>query len=195
MSKNRKSPAEHASDFKWTEKIGIDNLNWASKPDKNGVFKWYRYDLDKIKDAFDYSIWWFGKDNFKKNVKYDKADFLKKFKKLKKELYKHNIFAYYIPDQGKYGVNTHYLDFLWDDALKKFKIDEKKDFDFKSTIIITDDVYLYSAVKKGELIFQHNIIKKDKDILYKILTDIFTKKNIIPSKSPGKAIVIKLNKL
>lgn len=193
MSK-RKSPIEHAKDFKGEIKDGVDGFKWASKSDINGIYKWYKYNEHMV-NTFDIQKFWNTKENFNKLIKYDYKDFIKKYKQLQKKLLNKGMYAYNLNDQGQWSYEVHFVDYLWEDVIENLKNEKHIDDPLHTTtFLLTDDVYLFNGAKYGEITIQYNLIKKDKTVLYEILVDIFGKNVILP-KNKTKTIEIKLNKL
>ena len=104
----RPSPSVHANEHKWTILEGNDGNNWQSRPNKDNVFRWV-----KINENVP-SAWQYFKQISKVPIvdKYDKEDFLKKFKSAAQELRRNHVHFIHIPWNATY-------EFFGEDAAHK----------------------------------------------------------------------------
>lgn len=182
---NRKAPIEHATEYKYMQKSGNDGYDYASLPDKNNIFKWKKINPD-ITNAIEIFKFWHTEDEYNKKIKYNYKELLKKINLLKKELHKYNIYFYYLDFMGQWsGLDRHFIDYSWDDAMLKLEQDNAKD----KSIVFTDDIYVLQALLNGKLYFQHNVLKEDINNLKIIFYDIFKIKLNFSNK---KSIIVNI---
>lgn len=129
----RNSPNTHAGDFPYEIRKGNDGNQYGSAPDKNGVFKWKKYDTFIDNNAIKKYKFWTPKNKMDKEIKYDEKEIFKTINSLKKELKKYNIILLYIDDVSDWGNPNgyHMIDNLWytaDKILEKeYKIKDPLD--------------------------------------------------------------------
>jgi len=173
-------------------KTGVDRAMWGSKPDKNGVFKWYRY--NEPANMFIINKFWLSKQDYSKHNKYNYKEFLKKYKSLAKSLLKQDIYLYYMDHEGQY-VNEHYFaEYLWDDVEEDMKYTYKIDDMFSKSVLMIDDFKLWKAAENGSVDIQHHILKKDKIVVQQALINTFGARKVIIPKGRSKMITIKIGK-
>lgn len=194
--KSRSSPPYHANDCPNVILEGNDENQYISMPDKNGVYHWKKIKYGK--NAEDY----YSQFPDYTKPKYDIKSTLEKLDKIKKELEKHNIYLFFI---GWKNV-TWFIDYAWEDAeemAKSTKLGKKimsdntnkftSVFDKISFLFFTDH-RIYWTRRNGEIFMQHNILKKDKDVVIQIFKKYFGNKFVWDGK-PQHAILIKVTDL
>jgi|688.fasta_scaffold41329_3 hypothetical protein len=176
----RNSPNEHAKDFKNEIKLGNDEENYISLPDKNNIYKWKKVSSNAIKHFKMITP----QNKINKILKFDEKLINNTIKKLKKELMKFNIILIYLENMGRwYDGEYHFIDYLWSDGVNELKNEYKIVDEFKHSFMITDDIYVLNALQTGKLIFQHNILLKDVKHLKEVYKKIIGKELLNYSKN------------
>jgi hypothetical protein len=167
--------------IKFPNKMKIDNNDseYVSKLDKNKVFRWYKIkNMNQCKSPEKYYMQF--PENYlqKKFIKYNNKSIEKKLNSIKKILKKENIYLLKI----KWKNNYNYSDNAFYNAEEKSKSN--------NFIFYTEHSFFWSQ-NTGKLIFQWNLDRKSKKIVFDLLKKKFNKKFIMP-KSLSNAIIIKL---
>lgn len=168
-------------------KIGEDKWKWKSINEnqiekmENAItaFKfWNSYNIKN--DLVDINIELKSINQFIKLIKKELISICKKEKIDIVELY-------YLENQGKwYDGETHFIDYLWDDAVELIE-NEYSDWT-KVNFLITDDVYVLRCMLNNTLIFQHNLNKDSIKLVTNVLKLCMTKFNNSNSKDKIKEI-------
>ncbi len=197
-----KFPKENPNDFKYEIKKGLNNIPYASLPIGNSKkFKWKYFDED-VTNAFQIYKFWHSPNEIATNFKYmypgfNKFNynvFVRKFKTLKKELLKYNIYFYFLDYMGKWSnINLHFIDYSWTDA-SNLALEDNPNLNIKDiSYIFIDDVSLLKAILYGKLYFYHQILNKDIPNLKLVFKNILNFN--ITKFSNSNAISFKLKKI
>lgn len=187
----RPSPPYHANECKNKIMKGNDKKSYISKPNKNGIFKWYPLKSGKTPEEY-YNQ--FPEKKIKKYIFPDKV-----LEAVKKDLLKENILFIKIGWKNVYD----FIDDAWYDVtrliekksiIKKIRqTDKKSDItNIISFIFYTDYRRFWSEIN-GELFLQYNILPKDKPKVIEIFKNYFGRR-FIWNGSKNKALLIKLHK-
>ena len=164
--KKRGSPSFGAQGCSKMIMKGNDGKLYISKADKRGVYTWKKFTMmDEAKSAEDYYFQWGVLEE-----KFNKKDFMKKFKNAQKELEKHGIYFLCIG----WKCCLYFIDDAWyvaeDILMKKAKVENPS---LRSLIFLTDYKLFEAIYDSGVVRLQHNILRKDKDIVKNVLKKHF----------------------
>ena len=190
--KSRPSPPYHAGDCK--DKILEHNgASWLSKADTNNIYKWKKINYD-VKTAAEY---YKQVSTFKK--KYNINAVVTKLNAISKKLLKHKI---YLLSEIEWKNVGDLIDNAWDVAIDRMITITKS----ANTPIMREELYkkysfmfytnhrAFWSTLGSELYLQHNVLKKDADIVDNMFESYFGK-SYSWNKKPSKCLFIKLPKL
>lgn len=181
--KKRPSPPYHAANApNWVMK-GNNGFYYLSKQNKAGIYQWKKLKMDDEQD-YTKSAYEYYSQFEDYTAKYNVKDFIKKTKQVAKVLLKHNIYFLYI---GWKNVRD-FIDYAWDDAKEYVK---KKCNEECSVIFYTNYRLFWAEYMTGEVFMQHDILKKDKDIVVETFKKYFGK-SFSWTGSNRKALLVKL---
>lgn len=178
--KLRPSPSVSAQEHPNEIMLGNDGEDYVSKPDKNGVYHWKKLSWKKSAEEYYMQFPKFYLD--KKFFKFNTETLLKKLKKVKDQLKKHNIHLLEIGWNKVYN----FIDYAWEEARNKYK-----DTNNLQNLLFYTDNALFRAKNQGVLFFQWDLNKENLKIVNELMKKEFGKKYIEPP-NVKKAIIVKL---
>ena len=108
-----------------------------------------------------------------KPPKFSKAEFMKKWARVRRMLRPHNIFCLKI---GWANV-WNFIDYAWEDAeeivRKRMKMKGKYDALDHTSLLFYTDFGMYWALRNGELEIQHRFRKEDKELIVQKFKQVF----------------------
>lgn len=177
--KLRPSPSEHAKDHKWKELKGNDGNGYVSRPDKNGVYRWRKINQTPAK-ALDYYKQVLKPEKLK--VKFSAMPFLKKARAAARELKRRKIFFYHMP----WGSIGNFIDNAWTDACESVEratgVGSGDVMDHFSIIFFTDNRVFWAERSDGVVNMQHNILKKDRELIESVFKKHFGRRVTFPKR-------------
>lgn len=177
--KLRPSPSEHAKDHKWKALRGNDGNDYISRPDKNGVYRWRKINPEPAK-ALDYYKQVLKPAELK--VKYSAAGFLKKARAAARELKRRKIFFYHVP----WGSIGNFIDNAWDNVCENVEtatgVGSGDVMDHFSIIFFTDNRVFWAERSDGVVNMQHNILKKDRELVESVFKKHFGRRVTLPKR-------------
>jgi hypothetical protein len=177
--KLRPSPTAPAKDHKWKILKGNDDAEYVSRPDKNSVFHWKKINPEPAK-ALDYYKQILKPEKLK--VKYSAAAFLTKARAAARDLKRRKIYFYHLPWKGI----GNFIDDAWNVACENVAEIHGQDsyevMDNFSILFFTDNRVFWAERGDAVINVQHNILKKDREVIEKTFRKYFGRRVTFPKR-------------
>lgn len=115
-------------------------------------------------------------------IKYSATPFLKKARAAARELRRHKIFFYHVP----WGSIGNFIDDAWTNACESVErvtgVDSGEVMDHFSIIFFTDNRVFWSERGDGIINMQHNILKKDRELVERVFKKYFGRRVTLPKR-------------
>ena len=179
----RPSPTPHASEHKYKVIKGNDGNDYISKPDKNQIFKWKKIKpMSKTKTPYEFYSQYQEREQ---HILYNIDKFINGWNLATRELAQSNIILLEI---GWKKIGS-FIDFAWEKAHEYM---QKKYNNSTYSLLFYTENSLYNGSINGIIDIQHDILRKDKDLIIKVLKKYF---NVNWTGKTTNSIQIKLSKL
>jgi hypothetical protein len=152
VKSNRPSPPFHAKDFMNKIKVGNDKLKYISVPDKNGVYKWKKYEMKNTKKLTkkDKMKTYYTHDNGSKNIMIQ--DYIDNSKVI--------IYKIYQDNTSKKLLEVKYNEIFFGKPPSKIMSDSRYSYEKGSSVLLHINKNKYMFI--GETVFMFLTLENEK---------------------------------